>query len=126
MSKMTQLDDMLQQMLNEMPGAILAGIVGRDGTVVSAYPKNPGVDVETCGAMFPIVMQVGEKLCQHLKDELLDNLVTIDDAYLLTTALGDGSYYVGLVASRQVATLGNVRLIARQYKQELYDIITKQ
>jgi hypothetical protein len=55
-----------------------------------------------------------------------DNLTTTDQAYLLAHFLGDGSYYQGIAVDKRSASLGNLRLMARQYADDLWDAIPKR
>ena len=126
MTQMQELNNLLKKAGEEMPGVIVAGVVGSDGIVLAEYTTNPAFKTEVCGAQFSMVMKLGDKMTTQLGDELMDNLVTTDDAYLLTTYLGDGSFYLGIAAAKEYATLGNIRLVAREYKQEIWDAIPQR
>ncbi|MDY7040966.1 MAG: hypothetical protein SVX38_08895, partial [Chloroflexota bacterium] len=69
---------------------------------------------------------VQKSVSQLGKDEIEDNLVTTDNAYLLTRLLGDGSYFLSIAVDKGAASLGNVRLMTRQFADDLWAAIPKR
>lgn len=123
---MAKLNDLLQEMAGEIPGFIATAVVGMDGLGIAEYSANPDFGVETANAQFTLVLKLANKSTGQLGDELEDNLVTTDQAYFLTHFLGDGSYYQGIAVDRETGSLGNLRLMVRQYADDLWNAIPKR
>ncbi len=124
---MQKIDDILKEMANDLPGVVAIGVIGMDGLGIAHYQAVPGFDVEIADSQFAVVMKLVQKTCKQLgEDEMEDNLVTTDDLFILCRFIGDGSYYLGISANQKEANLGNVRLIARQYDDLIWDNIPKR
>ena len=123
---MADLNKLLKEMGDEIPGLIATGVVGMDGLPIAVYsPQDFEADVAS--AQFSLVMKLVQKSCSQLgNEEVEDNLVTTNNVYLLTRFLGDGSYFLGITADKNAASLGNVRLIARQYADALWKGIPRR
>ncbi len=125
--KMAKLNDLLKEMAGEIPGFIATDVVGMDGISIAGYTADPAFNAEAASAQFALVMKLVQKTVDMLKaGEFEDNLVTTDKAYILTRMLGDGSYYLGVAVDRNAASLGNLRMIARQYTDALWSAIPKR
>jgi DNA-binding response OmpR family regulator/predicted regulator of Ras-like GTPase activity (Roadblock/LC7/MglB family) len=124
--EMANLQDILKDLANDVPGFISADVVGMDGLSISGYSSNPDFDAEAASAQFALVMKLVSKTADQLgSGEVLDNLVTTEDAYVLTRFLGDGSYYLGVAVSKDMGSLGNVRLMTRNYADDIWDAIPR-
>ncbi|MBD3289907.1 hypothetical protein GF337_13960 [candidate division KSB1 bacterium] len=124
---MTELNTILKQMADDIPGVVAMGVVGMDGLALAHHSTSSEFDIEVASAQFALVMKLVQKTSDHLRDsEVEDNLVTTKKSYMLTRFLGDGSYYIGIAASKEHANLGNMRLIARNYADTLWEAIPKR
>ena len=123
---MAKLNDLLKEMAGEIPGFIATGIVGMDGLAIAQHAADPNFSIETASAQFTLVTKLAHKNASQLGDEMEDNLTTTDQAYLITHFLGDGSYHQGIAVDKQAGSLGNVRLMVRQYADALWDAIPKR
>lgn len=124
--EMAELNELLRSMADDIPGFISADVVGMDGLSIAGYATDPDFDAEAASAQFALVMKLVQKTVGQLGDDLVeDNLVTSDNAYILTRFLGDGSYYLGVAVDKETASLGNVRLMTRQYADDLWETIPK-
>ncbi|MDY7042073.1 MAG: DUF4388 domain-containing protein [Chloroflexota bacterium] len=125
--KMAKLNDLVKEMASEVPGFIAAGVAGMDGLPIAEHSVNPDFNMEAAAAQFALVMKLVQKSVSQLgKDEIEDNLVTTDNAYLLTRLLGDGSYFLSIAVDKGAASLGNVRLMTRQFADDLWAAIPKR
>lgn len=123
---MARINDLLKEMAAEIPGFIATDVVGMDGVSIAGYSVNPSFDAEAASAQFALVMKLVQKTANTLKaGEVEDNLVTTDSAYILTRFLGDGSYYLGVAVDKANASLGNLRMMTRQYADALWNAIPK-
>ena len=123
---MPKLNDLLMQMAGEMPGAIAVAVAGMDGLPLAHYNTKSSLSVEVASAQFALVMKLVQKTSTQLGEDVVeDNLVTTNETYLLTLFLGDGSYYLVVAADKNNSSLGNIRLISRQYADSLWKTIPK-
>jgi predicted regulator of Ras-like GTPase activity (Roadblock/LC7/MglB family) len=124
---MKQLKEILQEMAGEIPGLMGTAVVGMDGLGLARYEVSAEFSVEVAEVQFAMVMKLAQKTCKQLgEDEMEDNLVTTDDAFMYCRFFSDTNYYLGIAANQKEATLGNIRLIARQYEELLWDNIPKR
>lgn len=115
---MAGLKDTLKEMADEMDGVLAIQITGMDGITIAMH--NPtGTDVEAFSAKFAMVMKLVEKSVGSLQGmgDFEENLVQSQNAWLLTRYVTP-QYYVGIAVSRD-GTLGNVRLVAQRYLDQL-------
>lgn len=123
---MPKLNDVLMQMAGEMPGVVAVAVAGMDGLPLAHYNTKTSLNVEIASAQFALVMKLVQKTCTQLGEDVVeDNLVTTNETYLLTLFLGEGLYYLVVAADKKNSSLGNIRLIARQYADALWDQIPK-
>ena len=126
MARIDDLKNILREMSNEIPGFISADVVGMDGLSIAGYSSNPNFDAEAAAAQFALVMKLVQKTVAQLgSGEVQDNLVTSDNAYVLTRFLGDGSYYLAVAVDKDAGSLGNMRLMARSYAPKLWNTIPR-
>jgi predicted regulator of Ras-like GTPase activity (Roadblock/LC7/MglB family) len=124
---MAKLDELLKEMAAEVPGLIACAVVGMDGLGLAHYATDPNFDVEIADAQFAMVMQVGQKTVAQLgKDVVEDNLLTTNNAFLLTRFIGDGSMYLGIAVDRKASNLGTIRLVARNFADVIWDAVPKR
>jgi len=123
---MARLNDLLKEMAGEIPGFIATDVVGMDGISIAGYTADPSFNAEAASAQFALVMKLVQKTVGTLKaGELEDNLVTTDRAYILTRMLGDGSYYLGIAVDKNAASLGNLRMVTRQFADALWGALPR-
>ena len=126
MASIDDLKNILKEMSDEIPGFISADVVGMDGLSIAGYSSNPNFDAEAAAAQFALVMKLVQKTVAQLgSGEVQDNLVTSDNAYVLTRFLGNGSYYLGVAVDKDAGSLGNMRLMTRSYASKLWNTIPR-
>ena len=124
---MAKLDDLLKEMADEIPGLVAAAIVGMDGLGLAHFTTDPNFDVEIADAQFAVVMQVVNKTAAQLGSDVVeDNLVTTNNAFMLTRFIGDGSMYLGIAVARKGGNLGNIRLVSRNFADALWNAVPKR
>lgn len=124
---MSELNQMLKEMGDEISGILTASVVGMDGLSLANFRKAKSFDEELASAQFALVMKLTQKTMSQLGDrEMEDNLVTTRNIYVLTRFLGDGSYFLIVAVTKSYASLGNIRLITRQYSEKLWDLIPRR
>jgi predicted regulator of Ras-like GTPase activity (Roadblock/LC7/MglB family) len=123
---MTKLDQLFQQIHTEIGMELVStDVVGMDGLAIASIATDPRYEssMASAAARFAMVMKLAGKVADKLEIGTLDdNLVTTDTSYILTRALGDGSYYWGVTVTRE-AVLGNVRMIMSEYAAQVWDAI---
>lgn len=115
---MAGIKELLKEMAGEMDGVLAIQITGMDGITIALH--NPtGTDVEAFSAKFAMVMKLVEKSVDSLRGmgDFEENLVQSQNAWILTRFITP-QYYVGIAVSRD-GTLGNVRLVAQRYLDQL-------
>jgi predicted regulator of Ras-like GTPase activity (Roadblock/LC7/MglB family) len=123
---MIKLQEVLIEMSGEIPGFIACSVTGMDGLGIASHSIMPDFDVDLPNAQFAMILKLVSKSSTQLKDKFEEGLVSTDDTYLITRFLGDGSYYLGLAANKKNASLGNIRLIVKQYADRLWQIIPRR
>lgn len=121
---MAGIKDLLKKMAEEMDGVIAVQVSGLDGITLAMH--NPtGADAEAFSAKFAMVMKLVEKSVSSLKGlgAFEENLVQAQNAWILTKFITP-QYYIGIAVSRE-GTLGNVRLTAQRYLEQLRSLLTK-
>ncbi|XCN71547.1 MAG: response regulator [Candidatus Electrothrix aestuarii] len=116
--KMAGIKELLKEMAGEMDGVLAIQVTGMDGITIALH--NPtGTDVEAFSAKFAMVMKLVEKSVDSLQGmgDFEENLVQSQNAWILTRFITP-QYYVGIAVSRD-GTLGNVRLVAQRYLDQL-------
>lgn len=121
---MSKLEQLLQEIHSELGTELLAtNVVGMDGLSIANLSASPGFDESAAAARFAMVVKLASKVADKIEmGEVDDNLVTTDQSYILARLLGDGSYYWGVIVTRD-ATLGLVRMVMNEYVDRLWDAI---
>lgn len=115
---MAGLKALLQEMAQEMDGVIALGVIGMDG--ISVAEHNPtGADADAFSAKFAMVLKLASKSTKDIRGlgEFEENLVQTQNAWVLTRYLNN-QYFLGIAVSRE-GTLGNIRLVAQKYTDNL-------
>jgi predicted regulator of Ras-like GTPase activity (Roadblock/LC7/MglB family) len=123
---MIKLESILKEMTNETPGCLATLVVGMDGLGLANHCIND-FDHEAASAQLTLVMKLLLKTLNQLgKNSFEDQLITNENSYLMTFFIGDGTYWVGIAVDRKKGTLGNMRLIARNYREVIWQNIPKR
>jgi len=123
---MTRLNEILNEMSNEIPGLVMISVVGNDGLLLAINSKTK-YDYEVINAQFTMVMKLITKTLNQLKQKgFNDFLVTTKNNYLLSRYIGDGSFWLDITVDRNDGSLGNIRLIAEQFSDTIWEAIPKR
>jgi predicted regulator of Ras-like GTPase activity (Roadblock/LC7/MglB family) len=125
---MAELRDLLKEMAGEVQGFVAAAVSGVDGLSIAEYSASPDFNLEVATAQFALVMKLVQKNVDRLESGVVeDNLVTTDTNYILSRFLGDDySYYLVVSVDRDMASLGNARLMVRNFAPDLWDAIPRR
>lgn len=123
---MTKLDDLVQEIRSELGADFVStDVVGMDGLSIAGQSADPNFDGSAASARFAMVMKLSEQVSKKINMGTVDdNLVTTDQAYIITRFLGDGSYYWGVAVTRN-AVLGLVRMVMNEYADQLWNAIPR-
>lgn len=112
--------EILKELSEQVPGFVTAAVVGMDGLGIADYALAK-VDMEAVDAQMTLLLKLVSTSVDKLKAGVMeDYLLTTDRAYLLVRFLGDRyDYYLGIIADRNSANLGNLRLNSRIYSERL-------
>jgi len=123
---MTVLENLLGQVRKELGSVFIStDVIGMDGLSIAGGSIDPNFDAAAASARFAEVVKLGMDVAGKIKmGEMDDLLMTTDRAYIIARFLGDGSYYLGLAVTKE-ATLGMVRLLMKEYGDQLWNAIPR-
>jgi predicted regulator of Ras-like GTPase activity (Roadblock/LC7/MglB family) len=114
------IQELLTEMGEEVQGFMAAAVVGMDGLGIADHVLDASLDMESVTAQLTLLIKLVQTSIGKLDaGEIEDNLLTTGSAYLMTRFLGDTGYFVGIMADRNDANLGNMRLYSRIYAERL-------
>jgi predicted regulator of Ras-like GTPase activity (Roadblock/LC7/MglB family) len=121
---MSKLSQLLQEFRSELGAEfICADVVGMDGLSIAGIAGDPEFKSMEASARVAMVMKLAANVTTKVGMGVVDdNLVTTDQAYMLTRFLGDGSYFLNVAVSRD-AILGSVRVMMTQYAPRFLEAI---
>ncbi len=121
---MTKLNDLIHQFRTEMGTDLIAAVVvGTDGLSIAGEAVDPNFSDTDASARLAMVMKLAARACSKVGvGKVEDNLSTTDKTYVISRSIGDGSYFWGVVVSRN-ATLGSVRMVMNEYSDQLWEAI---
>lgn len=123
---MKKLDELIQSVRMELGADFIAtDVVGMDGLSIAGDAVKSSFGADEASARLAIVMKLATKVSARIKmGQVEDTLITTDKAFIITRFLGDGSYYWSLTVT-DTATLGMIRLIMKDYANQIWDAIPR-
>lgn len=114
------IQDILEELGEQVPGFISASVVGMDGLGIADY-STTGVNVEAINAQMTLLVKLVDTTINKLNpnDAVDDYLLTTENAYLLVRFLSGHDYYLGISADRRTTKLGSMRLNSRIYTERV-------
>lgn len=111
--------DVLLEIAQQIDGLVAISVTGLDGEPIASYtPPGSKFNIELASAQLAQVIKLANISADKLRaGELVDNLITTSQSYLLTRLLSDGAY-LGIATSKD-GTLGMMRLVAQSYAERL-------
>ncbi|MBD3289439.1 hypothetical protein GF337_11605 [candidate division KSB1 bacterium] len=123
---MAKLNDLLKEMAEDIPGIFSVSVIGMDGLGIAHHSTSSDFDIEATNAQFALVMKLVQKSTDQINDVMEDGVLTAEDMYIMMRFIGDSSFFLGITADANSATLGNVRLVTRQYSDAIWQAIPKR
>lgn len=119
-----KINQLLEELRTELGSDLIAiDIVGMDGISIGGISTTPNLDTSDTCARFAMVTKLASKVSSKLNaGRMEDNMAFTDQCTIISRLLGDGSYYWSVVVNND-ATLGTVRLVLRDYAEQLWDAI---
>jgi predicted regulator of Ras-like GTPase activity (Roadblock/LC7/MglB family) len=126
-NEMSQMDNILKEMDNEVNGYIASAIVGKDGFSISQHTRRvKTVDPEEVGAQMTLLLKLVETSMGKIDGGVIeDNLLTSGKAYLIMRYLPGKEYFLGIAADRSSANLGNLRLMSKLYAKRVTEALPR-
>ncbi len=113
------MQEILMELTEEVPGLLAAAVVGMDGLPVADVARGP-VNIEQISAQMTLLIKLVETSTEKLDaGTVQDYLLTTDKAYLLLHFLGNTQYFLGMSADRSKTNLGKMRLYNRVFAEKL-------
>jgi predicted regulator of Ras-like GTPase activity (Roadblock/LC7/MglB family) len=115
-----KIDEILKEMGGEITGHIASFVVGMDALSVASYSENK-LDVDTASAQMTLLLKLIDTSVKKVQSDLIleDNLLTTTSFYLLTHFIPGDQYFLGIIADRKTAALGNLRLVSKIYAERI-------
>jgi predicted regulator of Ras-like GTPase activity (Roadblock/LC7/MglB family) len=114
-----KIDAILKELAGEVDGYIASDVVGMDGMNIASH-SNSKIDNEGVSAQMTMLFKlVDTSVTKTGLGILEDNILTTANSYLFTRYLPDKQYFLGILADRHVASLGNLRLIGKIYVERI-------
>jgi predicted regulator of Ras-like GTPase activity (Roadblock/LC7/MglB family) len=122
---MAKLDELIREIQNELGADYLyMNIVGSDGLPIAGMSV-VNVNTDAIAARYTLVAKLASKLAEKLNlGDVDDNLITVDNAYVLMEMLGDESYFI-ILALAKAAPLGVARMLLKEYAGPIWDAIPR-
>lgn len=124
---MTQkIENILKEMGAEITGHIASMVVGTDALPIATFSQEK-LDMEVAGAQLTLLMKLVETSLTKLNIDsyMEDNLLTTEKAYVLISLIPGSKYFLGIIADRKTAMLGNMRLMSNLYKERIAKAMPK-
>lgn len=120
-SQMAQkLNDILKELGGEVSGYLASAVVGMDGLNIADHSKSGKSNPEAIGAQLAVLFKLVDTSTGKMNAGALeDNLLTTDNAYVLTRYLPGKSYFLGVAVDRKSGNLGNLRLMSKLYTDRI-------
>lgn len=121
-----KIEDILKEMSNEVTGHIGCAVVGMDALSIAAYSQEK-LDLDQVSAQVTLLMKLVDTSVAKVNASAVmeDNLLTTKNVYLLTRYLPDKKHYLGILADRKTAVLGNMRLMSKIYAERIAKIMPR-
>ncbi|MBN2089673.1 hypothetical protein JW964_08665 [candidate division KSB1 bacterium] len=121
---MRVLNNLLQEMVQKIPGTLAASIVGSDGLFIASHLVDLDFKLDVAAAQLSLIMRLVLKTANLFQDEIEDDLISAETIHLLTFNLqNNGQYFLCIAVDKNCSRLGNVRLIVRDYLAVIRDAL---
>ena len=108
-----KLDDILKELSGEVDGYIASNVVGMDGINI-AYHTQGKINPEVVSAQMTMLFKlVDTSISKSTTGTVEDSILTTNNVYLYSRYLPGHQYFLGVLADRKAANLGNLRLVCK-------------
>ncbi len=115
-----KMEEFLKELGEQVPGFIETSVFGSDGLGIAAHARSGKINIENINAQLALYTKlIDTSVTQLNAGTVEDILLETENAYLLVRFLEDRSTFLGLVADRKTASLGNMRLNSRLYADRI-------
>ncbi|GAP12590.1 uncharacterized distant relative of homeotic protein bithoraxoid [Longilinea arvoryzae] len=121
-----KIEDILKEMGNEITGFVAGMVVGMDALPIAVYSKEKE-DVDMVSAQMTLLLKLVDTSVSKLDSSIVmkDNLLTARNAYVLMHHLPDKKHFIGIIADRKTAVLGNLRLMSGIYSERISKVMPR-
>ncbi|MBI9052064.1 MAG: DUF4388 domain-containing protein [Anaerolineaceae bacterium] len=116
MTMAQKIETILKEMGNEITGHIASTVVGMDALNIASY-SDQKIDVDVASAQMTLLLRLVDTSVAKIRGEAMleDNLLTTSNAYVLMNYIPGKQQFLGIIADRKTAVLGNLRLMSKIY-----------
>lgn len=120
------LNNLLEEMVQKIPGTLAASIVGSDGLFIASHQVDSEFKLEVAAAQLALIMRLVLKTASALQDEIEDDLITGETIHLLSFYLTEnGAFFLCIAVDSNRARLGTARLIVRDYLEIIQNALPR-
>jgi predicted regulator of Ras-like GTPase activity (Roadblock/LC7/MglB family) len=123
---MSRLEVLLQQLRLELGADFIStDVLGKDGISIAGGSIDRRFESAHASSQVAMMMGLAARVTAKISlGKVEENLVTTDQAIIISRAIGDGSFY-WYVAIARAANLGSVRISMKEYAPQIWDVIPR-
>ena len=120
MTMAQKIETILKEMGGEITGHIASTVVGMDALNIASY-SDQKVNIDLASAQMTLLIKLVDTSISKIRSEAIleDNLLTTSNAYVLINYIPGKSHFLGVIADRKTAVLGNLRLMCKIYAERI-------
>jgi predicted regulator of Ras-like GTPase activity (Roadblock/LC7/MglB family) len=121
-----KIEGILKELGSEITGHIASTVVGMDAFTIASFSSEK-VDIDSVSAQMTLLIKLVDTSVTKVDStaSMEDNLLTTQKAYLLMTFLPDKTHFLGVIADRKTAVLGNLRLMSNIYAERIAKVMPR-
>ncbi|MEN6408756.1 MAG: DUF4388 domain-containing protein [Anaerolineaceae bacterium] len=121
-----KIEEILKEMGNEITGHVASAIVGMDALTIASYTQEK-LDIDSASAQMTLLLKLVDTSVSKVDSSFVmqDNLLTTKNAYVLMHHLPDKKHFIGIIADRRTAVLGNLRLMSGIYADRISKVMPR-
>lgn len=121
-----KIEGILKELGSEITGHIASTVVGMDAFTIASFSSEK-VDIDSVSAQMTLLIKLVDTSVTKVDSgaSMEDNLLTTEKAYLLMTFLPGKTHFLGVIADRKTAVLGNLRLMSNIYAERIAKVMPR-
>ena len=121
-----KIEGILKELGSEITGHIASTVVGMDAFTIASFSSEK-VDIDSVSAQMTLLIKLVDTSVTKVDStaSMEDNLLTTQKAYLLMTFLPGKTHFLGVIADRKTAVLGNLRLMSNIYAERIAKVMPR-